>query len=241
MSSGDVIDVYMLLGQSNMVGHNRIEPEDQVTHPRILAMDREGRWTPATNPLRHEQDHLAGVGPGLSFARAMATADERITVGLIPCARDGSALRDWSKGAELYVKAVARARLAMQRGRMKGALWLQGEAEAKSEVAARTYLKRLTRMIADLREDLDAPDLSFVVGEIDDFPINRPFRPCTGGVREALARVSEQVGQAGFVTCQGLGDGGEGHFDARSMREYGLRFADEMLRIQAGNSRGKTP
>ena len=84
--------LYLLIGQSNMAGRGTVEPQDTLGNSKILCLNRDGDWEIAKDPI-HFDKPVAGVGPGLSFAREMLkTADKDIVIGLIPCAAGGSSI-----------------------------------------------------------------------------------------------------------------------------------------------------
>ena len=115
------LDLYLLIGQSNMAGRGKLTKDNRVSSERVLKLENNGRWVEAREPL-HLDKMSAGAGPGASFARAMADADPSVTVGLIPCAFGGTSLGEWMPGRYLYNQAVLRAREAMKRGELKGIL-----------------------------------------------------------------------------------------------------------------------
>ena len=39
--------IFLLIGQSNMAGRGLVEAQDQQPHPRVLTLNKEGRWVPA--------------------------------------------------------------------------------------------------------------------------------------------------------------------------------------------------
>ena len=221
--------LYLLMGQSNMVGRGRIEEPDRRPNPRILVFTKDRRWALARDPL-HFDHPLAGVGPGLSFARAMAAEDESVTIGLIPCAVDATALQWWEKGGVLYEYALARARAARKHGVLKGVLWHQGEADSRNRRTAESYAPRLDRMIQALRKELEIGDLPFVAGKLGEF-LEKWF-PLIAKVNQALAGLPGRVLFTGCADATGLKDNGDGvHFSAPAQREFGQRYAKEMRRL----------
>ena len=227
------LHLYLLIGQSNMVGRAELSDEDKQTHPRIIAINRDNVWAPACNPLPHTDTFSQGVGPGMTFARALIEQDKSITIGLIPCAQGASVLNQWVKGAELYKKAIQRTRAAQKDGVLKGILWHQGESETGSAQLAGSYLQRATRMLKDLRKDLGAPDVPIVVGEIGHYFYDQRSHPYARAVNEALGQVRRRITNAGLVTAERLQHKGDDtHLDTRSQRELGKRYARQMLRLQ---------
>ena len=69
--------LFLLAGQSNMAGRGEVEAQDRATHPRIWMLDRHGQWVPAADPL-HFDKPVAGVGPGLAFARVLVETPTRL-------------------------------------------------------------------------------------------------------------------------------------------------------------------
>ena len=141
------LQLYLLMGQSNMAGRGKLGPEDQTPHPRVLVFTLQNQWEPAIEPITHDKPAILGVGPGLAFGKAMAGKQPGVTIGLVPCAFGGTPLKRWQRGGDLYSNAVHRATLAMRDGTLAGILWHQGEADAASSTNANTYAERLAQMI----------------------------------------------------------------------------------------------
>jgi len=236
----EAFHLYLLIGQSNMAGRGKVAEEDKQPHPRVLALNRDDRWVPAVDPL-HFDKPMAGVGPGLSFGKAMATADAAARIGLIPCAAGGSPISVWQPGASWnqtrskpYDEALRRTKIALRRGVLKGILWHQGESDSSPELAA-AYEERLLDLIARLRKDLEAPEVPFIVGGLGDFvvrPAGGKENPGAARVSEALQRVARKASRVAYVDPAGLGHKGDGvHFSAESARELGRRYAKALLAL----------
>ncbi|WP_262888612.1 sialate O-acetylesterase [Hymenobacter sp. HDW8] len=89
--------LYLLIGQSNMAGRGVVAAQDTLPNPRVLRLNQAGQWEVAKDPV-HFDKPVAGVGPGLSFGKALVAQEAGITVGLIPCAVGGSAIALWQPG-----------------------------------------------------------------------------------------------------------------------------------------------
>lgn len=193
-------------------------------------------WVPAIEPLTKDAHKTHGVGPGLAFGKAMAEKDTSVTIGLVPTAVGGTPLSRWSKGGDLYENAVQRAKAAMKDGTLVGVIWHQGESDTGTKEHAETYGTRLAKMIADLRTDLGAPNLPFVVGELGQFVIHRTNGkpvPLAKVVDAALKDLPNHVPMTGCVSSKGLKDKGDQlHFDSPSQREFGRRYAEAMWKLQ---------
>ena len=224
--------LYLLIGQSNMAGRGEVEREDEESHPRVFALDRAGNWAPAADPI-HFDKPVAGVGPGLTFGKIMANHDPSIRVGLIPCAAGGSPISVWNSGghweqtnSKPYVDAIQRARIAMKHGILKGILWHQGESDS-NENDAEQYEDRLVKLVSTLRMDLRAPDVPFIVATLGDFVVEN--HPEARIVNKALEQIPRRVEHAACVNSAGLEHKGDDvHFDSKSARELGRRYAEAM-------------
>jgi hypothetical protein len=222
-------DLYLLIGQSNMVGRDTTPIEQQITNPRVLAFDAKGKWVVAKEPM-----HVGGtgIGPGIPFALEMLRGDDRTTVGLIPCAVGGTPLSRWIKGGDLYEKAVQRAREAAATGQIKGVLWHQGESDTSKKENAESYQARLTQMFQDLRADLNLPDVPIVVGQLGPFLTTAKY-PYVETVRGAIQAVSAGVPNVGFADSADLKDKGDAlHFSADAQETFAKRYAAAMKTLQ---------
>jgi Carbohydrate esterase, sialic acid-specific acetylesterase len=228
----DSFDVYLLMGQSNMVGRDTTTLAAQVDHPNILAMDGQGRWVMARDPLHEDARIPPGVGPGMSFAVEMLKANPNRTIGLVPCAVGGTPLSRWVKGADLYEQAVGRAKIAAQAGVIRGMLWHQGESDTASKENADSYEARLTQMFKDLRGELGLATMPIVVGQLGPFLTVEKY-PYLKTVEGAIEHIPAVVSNAGYADSAGLADRGDQlHFSAAAQTEFGARYAKAMLKLK---------
>ncbi|MGI4863432.1 MAG: sialate O-acetylesterase [Janthinobacterium lividum] len=237
--------LYLLIGQSNMAGRGYVEAQDTVPNRHILRLNPAGQWEVAKDPL-HFDKPVAGVGPGLSFGRAMAAQDTSVTIGLIPCAVGGSGIDTWVPGAYFadtkthpYDDALARARTALAAGTLAGIIWHQGESDTSPEKSA-AYAPKLTALITRLRADLHAPKVPFVAGQLPLFPQGPTDVAGVARVNAALLEVGKTVPHYVFVPATGTTDRGDHlHLDAASARLMGQRYAASMQQLQRPLQRGK--
>ena len=231
------LDLYLLIGQSNMAGRGEVEQQDREPHPRVLTLNKENEWVSAIEPI-HFDKSVAGVGPGRTFALTMADHMPLARIGLILCAVVGTSIRKWQPGASdertkthPYDDMLRRLRLARQSGVIKGILWHQGESDSKMGTNG-TYAAALTTLIDRLRTECDAPNLPIVIGQLGQFA-QRPWTEGRVKVDQAHRHVVKQIRHAAFVSSKGLTDRGDlVHFDAASARLLGKRFAEKMIEIQ---------
>jgi len=235
------LDLFLLMGQSNMKGRG-VMPEEPKRDPRIVMMHlKDDKWYLARHPLHLTGDAKtfqghdnAGVGPGLAFAETLAAANPKSAIGLVPCAVGGSSIKLWQKGAKLYDEALRRAKLALQttapvKARIRGVIWLQGEANANPEELP-LHAERLRAMIEALRADLVLPELPFIactIGEMKPEPLLTNLK----AMNEIQLALPKNVPHTACVDARDLKThiGDAVHFDTAAQNEIGKRFAEKFL------------
>ena len=226
--------IYLLLGQSNMAGRGEITDEyKDLKHSRVLMLTKEMEWVLAKHPLHFDKPKAAGVGPGLSFGSSLAEAFPKDTIYLVPCAVGGTSITKWEPGAydkvtrtHPYDDALLRIKVAMKMGAITGAIWLQGESDS-SLPAAKTYLGKLSELIARLRKETNNANLPFVAGELGTYKANYKL------INDELAKLPATVPFTALVSSQGFVHKGDStHFDSPSATEYGRRFATGMMKLK---------
>lgn len=223
--------LYLLMGQSNMAGRGVVEAQDKVPHPRVLKFSKDRKWLPGIDPVHFDKSQV-GVGLGKTFAEVMAEANPKITVGLIPCAFGGTPISRWTKAGDLYKQAVERAQAAMHDGTIKGILWHQGETDSGNEKIAKQYGETLAQLVTDLRADLKSGEVPFVAGQLGEF-LNRgkgdkpSYWPV---INEQIDLLPTHLKKSRVASSKDLKHKGDVlHFDSPSFREFGRRYAAEML------------
>lgn len=231
--------LYFLVGQSNMAGRGTVEAQDKVPLPRVLMLNKAGEWVPAIDPL-HFDKTAAGVGIGRSFAKIVAEASPGVTIGLIPGAVGGSPIDAWQPGfyyqptqSHPWDDALARAKIALRSGTLKGILWHQGESDSNKEMAP-AYEAKLHDLIARMRAELNAPKVPFIVGQLGKFE-GSPWNEFKTKVDQVHQDLPKKVPNTAFVSAEGLSDKGDKtHFNSASYREFGKRYAEAYLKLVGG-------
>ncbi len=221
--------LFLLVGQSNMAGRGAVEEQDRTPHPRVLMLNKTGAWVPAIDPL-HFDKAAAGVGLGKTFATFYAEAHPGITVGLIPCAVGGSPIDSWKPGAfyagtksHPWDDAMPRAQLALKSGTLTGILWHQGESDSNEKLAP-GHEAKLHDLIARMRQELGAPEVPFIVGQMGKFA-EAPWNDARVQVDKAHQDLPKKVKRTAYVSAEGLKHRGDKlHFDSASCREFGKRY-----------------
>ena len=226
------MQLFLLIGQSNMAGRGKVEPQDQVTHPRIFMLTKEQQWVPSKDPVHFDKSG-AGVGPCSEFARVLASNDTAMTIGLIPCAAGGTPLSAWMPGDKpnsLYSNAVTRARESMKSGTLAGILWHQGESDARDPALVASYVSRFTSMIAQLRRDLDADAVPVLVGELGWFWRDNAKHSFHGDFNKIIHLIPDSVPNCAWVSAKDCGTDGL-HFKTPDARKFGRNYAEKYLKL----------
>ncbi len=215
--------LFLLIGQSNMAGRGKVEPQDQVENPHIFMLTKDLKWVPAKDPLHFDKPG-AGVGLGSEFAREILKANPNANIGLIPCAVGGTSLDQWKVGGALYKTAVARTTEAMKQGKLAGILWHQGESDSGDPAKVASYAERFSEMISQLRKDLQAEKVPVVIGELIH------GHKTNDSVNVELAVAAKKVPPCVLVGSEGLGNKAL-HFNSADLRTFGQRYAVEYLKL----------
>lgn len=221
----DTMDIFLLIGQSNMAGRGRLDDVAPLTHEQIH-MFRAGEWRQAVEPL-HTDKASAGVGLGMSFAHELVELFPTLNVGLVPAAVGGTALWKWMPDAELYRNAIASCRQALAAGgTLRGILWHQGEADSGDLHKATTYGTRLLHMLTSLRAELDAAHVPIVAGELGPFLTRRAGPVHYQLINNRLHLLRTMLPHYAVASAHDLADNGDNlHFNSASLRDFGRRYA----------------
>lgn len=227
-----LLDLYLLIGQSNMAGRAEITGEYKTEgSDSVLMLNKEGQWVAAKHPLHFDKPSVAGVGPGLRFGLEMANATHH-KIGLVPCAVGGTSINSWKAGAydeatktHPYDDMMGRIKTARQSGVFKGVIWLQGESDSRPEKCV-GYLQKLEQLIGEVRAATGNQSLPFVAGELGR------FKEDYANINRQLHQLNSDVPQTAIATSENLKDkGDQTHFDAASAEAYGIRFAKKMTAL----------
>ena len=215
----------LLIGQSNMAGRGFIEDVSPIYNEHIKML-RNGRWQMMAEPLNFDR-HVSGVGPAASFAHAWTEAHPGEFIGLIPCAEGGSSIDEWAIDGILTRHAISEAKFAMETSELVGILWHQGESDSYGE-RYKTYEDKLLSLFKHLRQELNAPHIPIMIGELGHYLGEVGFGKSAveyKQINEILSKVAHSEKNCYFVTSQGLTSNPDGiHIDALSQRKFGLRY-----------------
>jgi len=225
----EILEIYLLIGQSNMAGRADIEIQDKDSLKDVFLFKGivGNEWEKAANPLNkyssvRKDISMQKLGPGYTFAREMVKARTGKQIGIVVNAKGGTSIAEWAPGETLYTQAVKRTKMAMKNGTLKGIVWHQGESNSSKPDA---YPEKITELIQSLRTDLGIPDLPFVAGQLsEDKPERYAFN-------EMILTLTSLIPKTGVVTTEGTSTMEGTHFNSASQRLLGERYAAEMLKL----------
>lgn len=224
--------IFLLAGQSNMAGRGVVEPIDTVSHLRVLALDSTNHWSVAREPLHFYEPRLKGLDCGLSFGKTLvATLNDSIYVGIIPCAVGGSSVEQWlgdslHRNVKLYTNFKNKIEQAYEHGTIKGILWHQGESNAHAKDFV-MYEAKLTTLFQRFRNLAHNDSLPILTAELGHYLQGKEFQHYPDSVNAVLHRLSVRDKNIKVISADGLRHKGDAlHFDSKSLRILGERFGE---------------
>jgi hypothetical protein len=232
------LDIYLLIGQSNMGGRGPITPEVEGIIPGVWVFRGQDDWVEGQNPMNVYSTIQPGVinkvNPGYGFSIKMKTLRPDHEIGIVSNARGATGLQEWMPGTTYYNEAVQRALLAMQYGTIKGILWHQGEEDTKDPNNIPLYLDRIETLINSLRADLGDLSLPFIAGQISREPTSYQ------SFNQMILDFPGILPNTELVSSEGLTNIGDGvHFDTASQIVLGERYADKMFSLVSTTTGGR--
>ncbi len=251
-------DLWVMGGQSNMQGVGVLRDAIKA-HPLVQMFSMRDQWSKAVEPINfcpgaldkvyHGQDKfrsdledkalriglLKGVGPALSFANYLSK-HFNIPIGLIPCAKGGSAMHEWDPalklagGDSLYGACLRRIEAAG--GKIKGMIWSQGCSDA-SHKDAQLYTRRMENLIANLSNDLQQA-IPWIMTQINGFyDTNRHnLDPLAWtSIRQQQFELETIIPNVRCVTTVDLDLDDGIHISAKSQHRVGQRLAKAATKL----------
>jgi len=241
-------DLWVLAGQSNMQGIGDLI-EVTPPHPKVMALEMNGRWVRAREPLHwwlldpaRQKTHPVGAGLGLPFAVTLVEKTD-VPIGLLPCAVGGTYMVQWDPAkkkqgrASLYGAMLDQVKKAG--GKVKGILWYQGEAE-HGEANAKAYPQVFRAFITSVRKDLHQPDLPFYFVQIGRTLENSNARGWNA-VKETQRLVPDQVPHTAVIAVIDLELDDFIHVGTQGLKRAGRRLALIALGKLYGQGEATTP
>ena len=228
-----MIHSILIIGQSNMAGRGFAKDVEPIQNKEILVA-RNGRWRLMYVPVNPDRA-TSGISLAESFADLYAK-EKGVKVGIIPCADGGTCLDQWAVGGLLFDHACYMAKLAQRTSSIAAVLWHQGESDCSDERYP-LYEEKLLKIIDAFRDRLGLEDVPFIVGGLGDFLPKRSDRYANYvHINAALQSVVQKRERMGFVSAEGLEPNPDNlHFSAAALREFGVRYYNEFLRLEDKN------
>lgn len=248
--------VYLAFGQSNMEGFAKdFGGSDKVSLPRFQVMGAvactelsrvKDQWSPGVAPLFRCN---TGLSPADYFARTLVDSlPTSIKIGIVPVAVAGTAIRGFLPngigksyyaglsggdvymrdianlyGGDPYARLVAMAKEAQKTGVIKGILFHQGETDAGPGTWSDDVKSIYNQLLVDL--GVKATDVPFLAGEVYNNQIKN----------QTINALPKIIPTAYVISSSGLTihstDKWNVHFSAASYREFGKRYAQQMLKL----------
>ncbi|RRB14257.1 sialate O-acetylesterase [Larkinella knui] len=247
--------IFLCLGQSNMEGNAKIEPQDTVNvNRRFQVMEAvdcparnrtKGNWYTAVPPLCRCR---TGLTPADYFGRELiANLPEKVRVGVINVAVGGCKIElfdkdqyesyvttvpGWMKNfikeydGNPYARLVEMAKLAQKDGVIKGILLHQGESNTNDTL----WTKKVKVVYDNLMHDLNLKPkkVPLLAGET----VNADQGGICASMNKIIATLPQTIKNAHVISSAGCSDSADNlHFDAAGYRELGKRYAAQMLSI----------
>ncbi|MFL9843573.1 sialate O-acetylesterase [Flavobacterium rhizosphaerae] len=247
--------IYLCFGQSNMEGNAKFEPQDTLNvNSRFKVLSsvdcpelhrKQGEWYTAIPPLCRCN---TGLTPADYFGRTMVdNMPENITVGVINVAVGGCKIElfdkdtykeyistspDWLKNLvknyndDPYGRLVAMAKLAQQKGVIKGILLHQGESNTGDTLWPQKVKKVYDNLLKDL--NLKPDSVPLLAGEV----VGKDQNGKCASMNVIINKLPETLPNAYVIPsegCEGVED--RLHFSAAGYRSLGKRYAYQMLML----------
>ena len=247
--------VYLCFGQSNMEGQGEIEEQDKIADTRFQIMQaidcsnlnrKKGNWYPAVPPL---VQCYSGLSPADYFGKTMITKlPDSIKIGVINIAIGGCDIRlfdkdlykdfdstykeDWFTNkikdyeGNPYKQLIDLAKIAQQKGVIKGVLLHQGETNS-GDTNWPEYVNTIyNNIISDL--SLNPESVPLLAGEL----VHADQNGKCASMNPIIARLPEVISSAHIIPSSGcIAHADNVHFNSEGYRELGKRYAIKMLSL----------
>lgn len=228
--------VFILAGQSNMAGRGFVEPMDTIPNNRIIALNNNKEWVYAKEPLHFYEPNLTGLDCGLSFAKKLLECvPDDVTIALIPCAVGGSSISQWIndevyRDVKLLTNFTERVKSVENDVVFKGVLWHQGESDANDRSIPK-YEERTEALFQKFREITNNKSLPILVGELGAFIQPEEAQKTYDSINAIIHKTAMLDANRFVISTKELTHKGDNlHFDSKSQRDMGVRFAKAFLK-----------
>ena len=254
--------IFLCFGQSNMEGNAKFEPQDTTVDDRfqvLAAVDCpdlgrvKNNWYTAVPPLTRCK---TGLTPADYFGRTLVgNLPKDIKVGVINVSVGGckielfdkdnyqsyvSTAPGWMIGmidqynGNPYARLVELAKIAQQKGVIKGILLHQGESNTNDTLWPKKVNIVYNNLINDLQ--LNPSSVPLLAGEV----VNADQGGVCASMNNIIAKLPQTIPNSYVISSKGCSDAADNlHFDAAGYRELGRRYAETMLSLLNIDSKDK--
>jgi hypothetical protein len=229
------IDIYLCMGQSNMVGLSEYSADYAAISSAYVYNPMDNSWVAPSNPISAynvlADRRTSGIGPHYGFLLDMVNYYPNRKIAVVLAAVGGREIATFlpgnSSGYYSGAIAAAKAAVAMSGGTIRGVLWHQGEWDRSASLRP-LYKDKLTELVNSLRTDLDIPTLPFVAGEVletdaDLIAFNVVLNAAAGDIPNVYV-----------VQADGATGTDSWHFTGASMLTFGKSYATMVHSILSG-------
>ena len=224
--------IILLIGQSNMSGRAPMVKGDMEVVENAFLFDSLNQWIPLKSPLNihssiRKNARMQRFNLGYSFAEEITRSKTIIPLGMVVNARGGTKISQWTPDTHYYKEAVRRCKLAMgEDGLVVATFWLQGEGNLNDDDENfKAYFQKLKSIIYSLREDLNNKKMIFLAAELNKNKSENEI------FKKMLAQLDNKVENAGSVKSFGTSTYDGTHYDNKSLRVLGVRFAEKLKNL----------
>ena len=121
------MDIYLLIGQSNIAGRAPIEFQDlDSINDGFLFTGKDGKlWEKMANPINkystiRKDLAIQKLSLGYEFSKELYKNYPEKKIGLVVNARGGTSIEEWEPGGKLYNAALNQTQKALKSGLLKG-------------------------------------------------------------------------------------------------------------------------
>ena len=246
--------IFLCLGQSNMEGSAKYEPQDTTVDSRFRVLEavdcdnlgrKKGEWYTAVPPLSRCR---TGLGPTDYFGRTLlAQLPADVRVGVINVAVGGCKIELFDKNnyqsyvstapswmlnmikeydGNPYARLVEMAKIAQKSGVIKGILLHQGESNTNDTAWPQKVKGVYTNLLTDL--NLNAAAVPLLAGEV----VHADQGGVCASMNKIIGELPQTIPTAHVISSAGCADGADNlHFSAEGYRELGKRYGTKMLSL----------
>lgn len=249
-SHADTVKVFLLAGQSNMVGQARqADLPENMQQPQDDVLFFYNYKSKASGLTKLGPGSGNQFGPEITFGRTVADGMPDEKFAIIKFAVNGSNLynhwkpTDDNRGAfyKRFVKVVEEGLTALKEAghtpQIVGMLWAQGEADAMAKRTTEQYQEDLIAFIADVRQRY-GNDLPFFFNSLSDGQRQIPAEQ-RQAIRAAQEAVAAADSKAYLIATDGLKQTDTVHWNAQGQIELGIRYGNAYLETQGSAAQNK--